>query len=213
MGVVCIRYACLCDACKAFDSVHCGKLFNILLSKTFLNALYIWMGFTRGALSYADDITFSCPSIGRINKILKICDKFAWQNSIIFNSKKTVCINFGDNTIDIINQLYFFGMFLFLVNAFNSTNCIIRTCMNEVMYNANICIGYKLAFYHYTFDLNMYSSMNNAYNVIMSKYLSDEQTAIVHTLKTLLSVRSGNASLDEFTLNEVNDLIHFSTTI
>ena len=28
--------------------------------------------------------------------------------------------------------------------------------------------------------------------------------------KTWLSVRSGNASLDAFTLNEVNDLIHFS---
>ena len=63
--------------------------------------------------------------------------------------------------------------------------------MNEDMYNASTCIGYKLAFYCYTFDLNMYSSISNAYNVIMSKSLSDEQTVIEHTLKTLLSVRSG----------------------
>ena len=85
--------------------------------------------------------------------------------------------------------------------------------MNEAMHNATTCIGYKLAFYSYTYDLNMYSSINNAYNVMMSKSPSDEQTAIVHTLKTLLSVRSGNASLDEFTLNEVNDLIHFFATV
>ena len=48
---------------------------------------------------------------------------------------------------------------------------------------------------------------------IMPKSLSDEHTAIVHTFKTLFSVRSGNASLDEFTLNEGNDLIHFSATV
>ena len=34
---------------------------------------------------------------------------------------------------------------------------IIRTYMKETMYNANTCIGYKLAFYGYPFDLNMYS--------------------------------------------------------
>ena len=55
--------------------------------------------------------------------------------------------------------------------------------MNEAMYNANTCIGSKLAFYRYSFDLNMYNSINNAYNVMMSKSLGDEQTAIVHTLK------------------------------
>ena len=85
--------------------------------------------------------------------------------------------------------------------------------MNEDMYNANTCIDYELAFYHYTFDLNMYISINNAYNVIMSKSLSDEQTDIVHTLKTLFSVRSGNTGLDEFTQNEVNNLKHYSATV
>ena len=55
--------------------------------------------------------------------------------------------------------------------------------MNEAMYDANTCIGYKLAFDRYTFDLNMYSSTNNAYNVILSKALSNEQTVIVRTLK------------------------------
>ena len=65
------------------------------------------------------------------------------------------------------------------ISAFNSSNCIIRTCMNEAMYDANTCIGYTIAFYRFTFDLNMSISITNAYNVIMSKCLSDKHTAIV----------------------------------
>ena len=38
--------------------------------------------------------------------------------------------------------------------------------MNKAIYNANTCISYKLAFYRYTLDLNMYSSINNAYTDI-----------------------------------------------
>ena len=47
-----------------------------------------------GALSYADDITIMCPSIGGLNKMLKICYNFTQSNSIIFNNKKSVCIKF-----------------------------------------------------------------------------------------------------------------------
>ena len=43
----------------------------------------------------------------------------------------------------------------------------------------------------------------------MSQFLlGDEQTTIVHTIKTLFSVRSGNVSFDEFKLNDVNGLIY-----
>ena len=52
-----------------------------------------------GALSYADDITIICPSSRGLNKMLKICNEFAQSNKIIFNSKKTICIKFGDKHI------------------------------------------------------------------------------------------------------------------
>ena len=52
-----------------------------------------------GALSYADDITILSPSIGGLNETLKICHIFAEKNSILFNSKKTVCIKFGGNVV------------------------------------------------------------------------------------------------------------------
>ena len=52
-----------------------------------------------GALSYADDITIMCPSIGGLNEMLKICYSFAQSNSIIFNNKKTVGIKFGKEIV------------------------------------------------------------------------------------------------------------------
>ena len=56
-------------------------------------------GVYMGALSYADDITIMCPSIGGLNEMLKICYSFAQSNSIIFNKKKTVCIKFGKEIV------------------------------------------------------------------------------------------------------------------
>ena len=50
-------------------------------------------------LSYADDITILSPSIGGLNKMLKICHTFTEKHSILFNSKKTVCIKFGGNVV------------------------------------------------------------------------------------------------------------------
>ena len=45
-----------------------------------------------GALSYADDIYLSCPSIRGLNRMIKISSFFANSNHITFNCKKTVCI-------------------------------------------------------------------------------------------------------------------------
>ena len=63
-----------------------------------INGVYI------GALSYADDITIMCPSIGGLNELLKICYSFAQRNSIIFNNKKTVCIKFGRKLLKMKKQ-------------------------------------------------------------------------------------------------------------
>ena len=51
--------------------------------------------------------------------------------------------------------------------------------MNEAIHNANTYIDNKFVFYRYSFDLNIYSSINNAYNVIISKTRNDELTDIV----------------------------------
>ena len=48
------------------------------------------------ALSYADDITISCPSLYGLSIMIDICNNFAPENCITFNTKKAVCIKFGE---------------------------------------------------------------------------------------------------------------------
>ena len=50
-----------------------------------------------GALSYADDIALSCPSVYGLNKMMNICSGFATNNFITFNAKKTICIKYGES--------------------------------------------------------------------------------------------------------------------
>ena len=50
-----------------------------------------------GALSYADDITLSCPSVYGLNKTMNICSDFATNNFITFNAHKTICIKYGES--------------------------------------------------------------------------------------------------------------------
>ena len=49
-----------------------------------------------GALSYADDITLIASSIEGLNEMLKLCDNSATVYNVMFNSKKTVFIKFGN---------------------------------------------------------------------------------------------------------------------
>ena len=151
-------YSCLLDASKAFDRVHYGTLFRLLLKKDvprcvirlvfdsyirqkacatwnkqmseyftmengvkqggvispiffsiYIDPLLLQLrnsgygchlnGVYMGALSYADDITLIAPSIGGLNEMLKLCDNYATVYNVIFNSKKTVCIKFGNEVI------------------------------------------------------------------------------------------------------------------
>ena len=45
-----------------------------------------------GAISYANDITLSCPMIRGLNRMLDIYNKFAAEHYLIFNSKKSLAI-------------------------------------------------------------------------------------------------------------------------
>ena len=50
-----------------------------------------------GTLSYADDITLSCPSVQGLNTIMNICSDFATNNCITVNAQKTICIKYGES--------------------------------------------------------------------------------------------------------------------
>ena len=64
-----------------------------------------------GALSYADDITLISPSLYGLNRMLDICNKFAIDNFIKFNSKKTICIKYGED-VRVSEQVFMNGRLL-----------------------------------------------------------------------------------------------------
>ena len=100
-----------------------------------------------------------------------------------------------------------FRIFQFLLNAFNSTNDIVKTCIQSAMYNSNTCIGYKLASYRYKYHLDRHDSYTASMKIIHGPNLSDYQSLIVNNLSTLTEMRSGNNFVNGFTLNEINQMI------
>ena len=103
--------------------------------------------------------------------------------------------------------------FRFLWNAFRLQNHIVSTCMDMALDNSNTCIGYKLAFYRYMYSIDIYRTVNFSIKQLSGSNINDEQIAIVNNLSTLLSVRSGNNYINDFTLIEVNDLINYLSTM
>ena len=78
-----------------------------------------------------------------------------------------------------------FRNFCFLLAAFNSSNHIVKSCKRSALYNWNACIGYKLAFYHYKYDLGMYNNCTSGWKLINDHNLSYDQLAIVSNLSTM----------------------------
>ena len=91
--------------------------------------------------------------------------------------------------------------------AFNSNNHIVNSCIRSTLYNLNTCIGYKLAFYRYKFELDMYNNCTSGRKLINDHNLSYDQVALVSNLSTLIDIRSGNCYIDGFTINDIENLI------
>ena len=86
-------------------SVLSAILFTIYIDRLLILLRYSGVGCKidncyTGAISYADDITLSCPSIRGLNRMLDICNKFAAEHYLIFNSKKSLAIKYGKEVND-----------------------------------------------------------------------------------------------------------------
>ena len=89
-----------CDSCPQ-GGVISPVLFNLYLDNLLISLKQSGLGCHingtyMGALGYADDITLTCPSLYGLNSMLDICNQFAKNNHVIFNTKKTICIKYGD---------------------------------------------------------------------------------------------------------------------
>ena len=82
--------------------------------------------------------------MGGFNEILKICDTFTNNNSIIFNSKKTLCIQFGNpvirNEVTIFKgeSLHWVDQVRHLDNLINNT----YTNLIDCIFKRSMYIGY-----------------------------------------------------------------------
>ena len=86
----------------------------------------------------------------------------------------------------------------FLLNAFNSTNDTVKTCIQSSMYTSNTCIGYKLSFYRYKYSLDMHDSYTASMKIISGQNLSEYQSSTVNNWSTLSEMRSGNNFVNVF---------------
>ena len=119
-----------------------------------------------GVLSYADDITLICPSIWRLNKMLKISNTLKKNNSILFNKKKITCIKYGD-IIKNGEKAFLYGSDLvWKDNVRHLGNCVDITCNDA-------------------FDCNAEKSLFIAYfNKMMANYSSLQPTVLINLFKS-----------------------------
>ena len=85
-----------------------------------------------GGLSYADDITLSCPSIWGLNDMLKFCERFSVEISILFNKKKTICIKFGSKGREEERAILDSSDLLWTDNVVHIGNYVNSACNDDV---------------------------------------------------------------------------------
>ena len=67
-------------------------------------------GVYAGALAYADDTTLLAPSFFAMRKMLEVCEKFAQQYDVLFNSTKSISIVFNCPTVNNIPPFKLHGV-------------------------------------------------------------------------------------------------------
>ena len=63
-----------------------------------------------GGFGYADDLKVLCPSVGGLQKMINICEKFGQEFDVMFNAKKTVGICYGNISTPTIRHVYLNGV-------------------------------------------------------------------------------------------------------
>ena len=129
-----------------------------------------------GAISYADDITLSCPSICGLNRMINICNKFAAEHYLIFNSKKSLAIKYGkevnnteyvllgQNTINLVESVRHLGNYFNIqLSDISITDCMRKRStligsVNKLMANFSHLQAHVLCTIFKTFCCNYYES-------------------------------------------------------
>ena len=108
--------------------------------------------------------------------------------------------------LDLRSHLYIRN-FRFVWQAFISDNNIRFTCINNALCNSNSSLGYKIAFYRYSYNITMSDDIELCIARISQCELSDHQLAIVSNLSMLITVCEGDHLLHCFTSSKITELI------
>ena len=101
-----------------------------------------------------------------------------------------------------------FEILIFLWNAYRSCNIIVKTCMNNAVYNSNICIVYKLSFFSKYLLFRYECKLTRAITLIRNIHLNVNEQAIVDTLIALIDVRAGQLVIDHFNNDDIVNMIN-----
>jgi len=78
--------------------------------------------------SLADDMSLISPSIAGLRKLLKICEHYAFENDIMYNTKKSVCMVFQTASFKLSSPLvYLNGNALIYVNTYTYLGHILKS--------------------------------------------------------------------------------------
>ena len=93
-----------------------------------------------------------------------------------------------------------------------TTVLLIKACMNNTKYSSNSCIGYKLSFFRNHFYLDMDSDLKLSVARFSVNRLDLIQQVIFNNILSLLNVKTGVNKMINFTLNQINTMIHYLST-
>ena len=97
----------------------------------------------------------------------------------------------------------------FMHRLLDCSNVIIKQCFHNAYYNSNTLIGYKLAYYRARFGFNLFSSvLSKSLGRAKPPHIGIELQARVNCLRTLCLAKSNHATIDNFTMEDINDIIN-----
>jgi len=87
--------------------------------------------FFLGALAYADDIAIIAPTHAAMRAMLKLCDNFANDFSIIFNAKKSKCLFVSSHRMALFFSIMYYpiGEMLFIAPLVLVINLMISAAL------------------------------------------------------------------------------------
>ena len=121
------------------------------------------------------------------------------------------------NQQNIHEQLYVRSI-RFLYTMYHSSNAIVRTVFNNVLYNSISCIGYKMACIRNAYEIGTCPTKHDP-NFIFSlvkatgTYNIIAHSAAIDNLLTLLHVRSDISYIEGFDGSDRDDLIELVATL